>query len=157
MKRMLLRRMVNCASLSLLGWLLAGCATGNYTPVVRFGALNLETQVPRRDLVILDTVEGSSRQDTYLLGLVQIVDGAKWEVLGVKFFEDHCALPGGPMAPCWLVEPVAGRAYYNALEKTPNADALIERSSTVKLSGCPLFYERREVTCRGKAIKLKAQ
>jgi hypothetical protein len=145
------------------GWLalscalLAGCATGNYKPVVRFGQLNLETQVPRQDLVILDTVEGTSREDAYVLGIVRIIDRTKWQVLGIKFFEDHCACPYGPSVPCFFVEPVSARAYYNALAKAPEADALIERSSTSRTRGCPFLYRMKEITYRGKAIRLKTQ
>jgi hypothetical protein len=145
------------------GWLamtcalLAGCATGNYKPVVRFGQLNLETQVPRQDLVILNTTEGTSREDAYVLGIVRIIDGTKVEVLGIKFFEDHCASPSGSPFPCCFFDPVAARAYYNALAKTPEADALIERSSTSNTRGFPFFYRMKEVTYRGKAIQLKTQ
>ncbi len=157
MKEKLVHHAARNVGLALLGLSLAGCVTGTHKPVVRFGQLNLETQVPRQDLKILDTVEGSSRLDSYVLGLVQIVDGSKWQVLGFKFFQDNCASPFDcPLGPCWWGDPVAGRAYYNALEKRPDADALIEHSSTVKASGCPLFYERREVTYKGKAIMLKA-
>jgi hypothetical protein len=134
-----------------------GCATGNYKPVVRFGQLNLETQVPRQDLVILGAVEGTSREDDYVLGLVRIIDRTQWQVLGIKFFEDHCASPAGERVPCWFIEPVAGRAYYNALIKAPEADALIERSSTSTTRGFPFLYRMKEVTYRGKAIQLKAQ
>jgi hypothetical protein len=145
------------------GWLalscalLAGCATGNYKPVVRFGQLNLETQVPRQDLVILDTVEGTSREDAYVLGIVRIIDQTNWQVLGVKFFEDHCACPNGPTVPCFFVDPVPARAYYNALAKAPEADALIERSSTSRTRGCPFLCRTREITYRGKAIQLKTR
>jgi len=145
------------------GWLavscalLAGCATGNYKPVIRFGQLNLETQVPRQDLVVLDPVEGSSREDAYVLGIVRVIDGTNWQVLGVKFFEDHCACPNGPWVPCFFVDPVSERAYYNALAKTPEADAIIERSSTSRMRGCPFLYWSKEITYRGKAIRLKTQ
>jgi len=137
--------------------LLTGCATGNYKPVVRFGQLNLETQVPRQDLIILDAVEGTSREDAYVLGLVRIIDRTKWQVLGIKFFQDHCASPAGERVPCWFIEPVAGRAYYKALAKTPQADAVIERSSTSTTRGFPFLYRMKEVTYRGKAIQLKTQ
>ena len=145
------------------GWLLlccallTGCATGDYKPVVRFGQLNLETQVPRQDLVILGAVEGTSREDDYVLGLVRIIDRTQWQVLGIKFFEDHCASPAGAGIPCCFIEPVAGRAYYNALAKAPQADAVIERSSTRTTRGFPFLYRMKEVTYRGKAIQLKAQ
>jgi hypothetical protein len=137
--------------------LLAGCATGNYKPVVRFGQLNLETQVPRQDLVILDAVEGTSREDAYVLGLVRIIDRTKWKVLGIKFFEDHCACPYGPSVPCFFVDAVSARAYYNALAKAPEADAVIECSSTSRTRGCTLLYQMKEITYRGKAIRLKTQ
>jgi hypothetical protein len=145
------------------GWLvlscalLTGCATGTYKPVVRFGQLNLETQVPRQDLVIMDAVEGASREDAYAFGLVRIIDRTQWQVFGIKFFEDHCASPAGERIPCWFIEPVAGRAYYKALAKAPSADALIERSSTSTTRGFPFLYRMKEVTYRGKAIQLKAQ
>jgi hypothetical protein len=135
--------------------LVTGCATGTYKPVVRFGQLNLETQVPRQDLVILDAVEGTSREDAYAFGIVRIIDQSNWQVLGIKFFEDHCASPAGPMLPCCLIDPVSGRAYYKALQKAPEADAVIERSSTSRTRGFPFLYRMKEVTYRGKAIRLK--
>jgi hypothetical protein len=147
----------NTGWLALSCALLAGCATGNYTPAVRFGQLNLETQIPRQDLVILDTVEGKSREDAYVVGLVRVIDRTQWQVLGIKFFEDHCASPYGSGVPCCFIEPVAGRAYYNALAKAPQADAVIERSSTSTTRGFPFLYRMKEVTYRGKAIRLKAE
>ena len=113
--------------------------------------------MPRQDLVILDTVEGTSREDAYILGIVRIIDGTKWQVLGIKFFEDHYACPTGPTVPCFFVDPVSARAYYNALVKAPEADALIERSSTSRTRGCPFLYRMKEITYRGKAIRLKPQ
>ena len=137
--------------------LLAGCATGNHKPDVRFGQMNLDTQVPRQDLVILGPVEGTSREDAYLLGIVRIIDRTNCEVLGIKFFEDHWACPGRSLAPCFFVDPVSARAYYKALAKVPKADGLIERSSTSRTRGCPLFYGMKEVTYRGRAVQLKSQ
>jgi len=138
-----------------MGALLAGCASGAYQPIVKFGKLNVEAQLPEKNLVVLDTVEGNSRMDSYVLGLVQIIDGGKWQVLGIRFFEDEIAAGYGPMGPCPFFDPVAARAYSKALQKTPNADAVIEHASTTKVAGFPLFYERREVTFRGKAIQIK--
>lgn len=154
MKRILMNAIPGGASLLLLSVLLAGCATGDYRPTVKFGKLNVETQLPEKSMVVLDTVEGKSRQDTYVLGLVQIIDGSKWQVLGIKFFQDQLS-NSYPGAPCLFEDPVAARAYYKALEKRPEADAVIEHSSTCKASGFPLFYEQREVTFRGKAIQIK--
>jgi hypothetical protein len=156
MKTPTLGRAVKASAwLGLICVALTGCATGTYKPVVRFGQLNLETQVPRQDLVILEAVEGTSREDAYAFGLVRIIDQTNWQVLGIKFFEDHCASPAGAMVPCCFIEPVSARAYYKALEKAPQADALIERSSTSSTRGFPFLYRMKEVTYRGKAIQLK--
>ena len=57
----------------------------------------------------------------------------------------------------WFIEPVAGRAYYNALAKVLQADAVIERSSTGITRGFPFLYWMKEVTYSGKAIQLKVQ
>jgi hypothetical protein len=146
-------------ALGLLGGLLllTGCATATYKPAVKFGQLNLEASVPREDLVVLDAVEGTSREDAYVLGLVRVIDGDKWQVLGIKFFEDHCASPQGYTFPWCFCDPVAGRAYYNALEQAPQADAVMERSSSSSVKGFPFLYSSRQVTYRGKAIQLKVR
>jgi len=156
MKTLIAHRIARSACLGLFCALLAGCATGTYKPAIRFGQFNLEAQVPRENFVILDAVEGTSREDSYAFGLVRIIDGAHWQVLFFKFFEDHCASPLGPQVPCCFIEPVSGRAYYNALMAAPQADAVIERSVTTRTRGFPFLYKMKEVTYRGKAIQLKA-
>ena len=155
MKRILVNTMVSGASLLLLSVLLAGCASADYRPVVRFGKLNVETQLSEKNVQVLDTVEGTSRQDSYVLGLVQIIDSKKWQVLGIRFFEDEVSTSYPSTTPCLFEDMVAARAYYKALQKQPQADAVIEHSSTSKISGFPLFYEKREITFRGKAIHIK--
>jgi hypothetical protein len=135
--------------------LFTGCATGEYRPVVKFGRLNVETQLPPSSLKVLDTVEGKSTQDSYLLGLVQVIDGKNWQVLGIRFFGDEVSTSYPGTGICLFEDPVAARAYHKALEKQPAADAVIEHSSTSKISGFPLIYEKREVTYRGKAIQIK--
>ena len=149
--KMMLR---NTLAITATALLLGGCASGEYRPVVKFGTLNVETQLSEKNLKVLDTVEGSSRQDSYVLGLVQIIDRNKWQVLGIRFFEDEVST-SYPGAPCLFEDSVAARAYHKALAQRPEADAIIEHSASSKISGFPLLYEKREVTFKGKAIQIK--
>jgi hypothetical protein len=137
-----------------LGLLAAGCAgLTSAKPHARFGRLDFETQ--RKDFVVLNTVEGTSKERSYCFGLVRIVDDHKWQVLGVRFFEDHYATPRGLGFPLWP-GTVEARAYYDALSKAPDADAVLEKSSTTKVRGFPFLYREKEVTYRGKAIQLRS-
>ena len=55
-----------------------------------------------------------------------------------------------------LVSPY-DRAYYNALEKAPDADVILQKSVTVeRKSIIPLLYGTTKVIYKGKSIKLKA-
>lgn len=151
-----LRRLVRCGVICLLPLLSAGCAGLHASkPHVGFGKLDLDTALTRGDIVVLEAVEGHSKEVGYCFGLVRVIDDTKWQVLGIKFFEDRYAQPPGWVFPCWCIGP-AHRAYYDALTKVPEADAVFERGSTSRIRGFPFLYRRLEVTYRGKAIQLKA-
>jgi hypothetical protein len=143
------------ASLLVAATLLAGCAgVTTSKPHVKFGQFDFETQFNRSDIVVLNAVEGTSKEAGYVLGLVRVIDDTKWQVLGIKFFEDRFACPPGPCLPCFCVGPQQ-RAYYDALSKAPDADAVLDRGSSTKVRGFPFLFKITEVTYRGKAVKLK--
>lgn len=142
-------------SLLALATLWTGCAAVTTSkPHVKFGRFDFETQFNRNDLVVLNAIEGTSKDAGYFFGLVRVIDDTKWQVLGIKFFEDRYACPPGPCLPCFCVGPQQ-RAYYDALSKAPEADAVLERASSTKVRGFPFLFKITEVTYRGKAVKLK--
>jgi hypothetical protein len=151
-----LRRIARWSALGLCA-LGAGCAgLGTSSPHIKFGRLDLETQLKREDIVVTRAVEGTSKEAGYFFGLVRVIDDHKWQVLGIKFFEDRFACPQGSCVWCLPFAGVEQRAYYDALTKAPEADAVFERGSTMKVRGFPFLYKITEVTYRGKAIQLKS-
>jgi hypothetical protein len=132
---------------------LAGCGEAQKTvPHMRYGDLSIEAQIARTDLTVLDRVEGSSTLTSLLLGAVQIVDGDKLQLLGIKFFKDKYTYfknEGSWWADC------VDRAYYKALEAAPEADFVFYKSMDHEDGGIPLLWTTKAVTVRGKAVKLK--
>jgi hypothetical protein len=131
-----------------------GCSTSQKaSPHMGFGKVEVQAQLKREDLVVLDPVEGQSTNTTILFGLLNIVDGNKVEFLGIKFFEDKYTFLEDEDS-LW-VRP-ENRAYYKALEKQADADAILNKSWDRSISGIPLLWETRSATVRGKAVKLKS-
>jgi hypothetical protein len=130
-----------------------GCAGSaqKHIPHLGFGSLNLEADITRADIVVLDRVEGSSSNTSILFGLIQIIDNDKLQLFGIKFFKDKYTYFKDSV---WA-NPV-DRAYYKALEAQPEADAVFVMSMDNEDSGVPIICETKTVTFRGKAIKLKA-
>ena len=132
---------------------LPGCAAQRNAPHMGFGGFGIEAQIQRDDIVVLDRVEGSSSLTTVLFPLLQIIDGDKLQILGIKFFKDKYV---------WKEEGIltlataANRAYYKALEAHPDADAVFHKSWEREESGIPFLFHNENVTVRGKAIRLKA-
>lgn len=139
-----------------------GCSSAQkITPHMGFGKLDLETALDRDDIVVLDTVEGDSSITNILFGLVRIIDGSKYQILGIKFFKDKYTYFQEYRSGTWWLDmllPVSAydRAYYKALEAHPEADAVFFKSMDNETEGFPLIYSTREVRFHGKAIKLKA-
>jgi len=134
--------------------LMGGCAGASKKtiPQMGFGSLYLETQLSRDDIVVLERVEGTSSTESILLGIVQVIDGENWKILGIPFFEEKYT--------CVRIDPcVVGtedRAYYKALEANPEADAVFYSTMDRQSSGIPILWNTETVTFSGKAIMLKA-
>lgn len=132
---------------------LPGCsAAQKMTPHMGFGGLNIEADVERDDIIVMGRVEGSSTLDVYLFGAVQIIDGDKLQLFGIKFFKDKYTYFKG-IAP-WAT--TIDRAYYKALEAHPDADAVFHKSWDREEAGIPLLWHNVSVTVKGKAVQLKA-
>lgn len=109
----------------------------------------------REDYVILDAVEGVSDTTSILLGLIKIIEGNKIRLLWCfpLYEEKYSYTAQYPM----MLGRTGKRAYYNALEKAPDADVILEKSVTVERKTIiPLLYRTERVTYKGRSIKLKA-
>lgn len=137
----------------------AACQSAQKTmPHIGMGSLNMDAELTRADLVVLDTVEGRSSTQRILFGAITIIDGSKLRLFGISFFTDKYTyfqepgflgmLFGGPDAE--------DRAYYKALEQQPDADIVLVKSMDRERGGIPLIFSTSEVTFRGKAMKIKA-
>jgi hypothetical protein len=102
---------------------------------------------------VLGTVKGTSTLESFFCGFVRVIDGNHVSLMGMKFFEDQYAYYNEPSIFGVSVED---RAYYKALCATPDADAVLRKSSVTQASGTCLLYSQKEVTFTGKAIKYKA-
>lgn len=126
------------------------------------GTPNLGTQIhanmDKNDYEVGATTSGTSTKECYLLGLIQVIDGDKYQVLGIRFFEDQYAFEQKPEGILGLLAgpSVRDRAYYKALAATPDADTVAVKAWTETTSGFPLFYSKDEVTFQGKALKFKS-
>lgn len=145
---------------ALLGLVLfVGCSSAQKTsPGMGFASFSLEAEIGRDDVVVLDTVEGTSTSLMILGGIVEIVDGDKIAVLGIKFFKDKYTYwkDQSFFDPASWLANTASRAYYHALEQTPEADMVFMKSMDNEDDGIPFIYYTKTVTWRGKALKLKA-
>ena len=133
-------------------FLMAGCFSQKTVP-----AIQINPEIPRDAIEVLDTVEGTSTTDSILLGLIEIIDGGKLRLLGFSFFPDQYTYFGSyPGTNVFFEEPsTADRAYYKALRAAPDADAVFYKSMDRKHIGIPILWTSETVTFRGKAIKLK--
>ena len=148
-RRVVLGLVVGCG----LPWLLGGCSTAQKTaPHMGVGDLEVQAQIKRDDLVVLDAVEGTSTTTIVAFGLVNVIDGDKYQICGIKFFEDKFTYWKDDQ---WWPEP-ENRAYYKALEKQSDADAVMIKSFDRTQGGVPMLWETHSATVRGKAMKLKA-
>ena len=132
--------------------LIAGCdSSKKTTPHMGFGSFDVETKLAREHIVVLERVEGTSETQNILLGTIQVIDGENWKILGIPFFKDRYTCVKSD--PC-LVD-TEDRAYYKALEATPEADAVFYKTMNRESSGIPLLWETKTVTFSGKAFTVK--
>jgi len=113
----------------------------------------INANMDKNDYEVGAATSGTSTKETYLCGLIAVIDGDKYRVLGIKFFEDQYAFQE---KPAWYSSvSVQDRAYYKALAATPDADSVAVKAWTETSSGFPLFYSKEEATFQGKALKFK--
>ncbi len=148
-------RVLCVAALCLVSMACAG--SQRRIPAMNFGEIGIETAFDRDDLVVLDTVTGTSTSEQRFL-VVQIIDGDKYKVLGIPFFKEKYSVVQPSVIPIFgdFFTTTADRAYYNALEKTPDADFVVVRSLDHEYSGIPFLWDRTTVSFRGKAMKIRA-
>jgi hypothetical protein len=114
-----------------------------------------QPSLEREDYVILNAVEGVSDTTSIFFDMIQIIEGDKIRLLWFfPFYEEKYSFI--VQRPLGLVM-TGERAYYNALEKAPEADVILEKSVTVERKTIiPLLYGTERVTYKGRSIKLKA-
>jgi len=138
---------------------LPGCSEAQrFAPHMGFGGFDMEAELDRDDIVVLDRVEGTSSTTTVLgipgtaIAIVQVIDGDKYRVFGIPFFKDkYVWKTPGELLPG---TSTASRAYYKALEAHPEGDAIFCKSQEREVGGVPGIYHTETVTWKGKAIKL---
>ncbi|MBT5705337.1 hypothetical protein N8737_02265 [Verrucomicrobia bacterium] len=147
--------------LSLLVSISSGCGSiGKSAP---HSGLGIVANLDREDVEIIRTVEGESTKQSLLLGSIQVIDGDKYKILWIPFFQDKGAgeLQSnstflGAFTLAFAPVSVIDRAYYDALAETPDADTVFYKTSTQERRGFPLLYTSERVTLRGKAAKVKS-
>ena len=120
-----------------------------------FGNFDIETKLTRDNIVVMERVEGTSETDSILLGTIQVIDGDKVKILGIPFFTDKYACLRPDPLSCSVAPRTQERAYYKALEATPQADAVFYKSWNQETSGIPLLWNTEKVTFSGKAFTVK--
>jgi len=131
---------------------MSGCFSHKTIPATDFNI-----RMSRDAFEVFDTVEGTSTTDSFLLGLIQVVDGDKLRLLGIPFFREQYTYFGSyPGTNVFLMFYSTGdRAYYKALSATPGADAVFYKSMDREYSSIPFLWSSETVTFRGKTIKLR--
>lgn len=131
--------------------LLCGCASVTRTTPIAPAEINVNMN--SSDYEVLATTEGKSSKTSVLFGAVQVIDGNKLRILGVRFFEDQYA---SRMERHWYSGvSTEDRAYYKALANAPDADSVASKAYLETDSGIPLLWKTEEVTFQGKAVKYK--
>jgi hypothetical protein len=146
---------ISVLSLLLIMIAASGCGSARkQAPHMGFSSVSMETKLERKDVVVMNTVEGTSTA-TNILFFITIVDGDKLAVFGIPFFKDKYTYFD---EESWhLFGPsVVDRAYYKALEAAPEADSVFLKSSDSEAEGIPFIFRTETVTWKGKALKLKA-
>lgn len=155
-----MKNLIIIAMLLVVTGIMTGCkSTSQTTPV---SPLLVQAKLDRTDYSVLKKVKGESYTESYLAGLVQIVDGKTILFWCIKDFdEEYAGIPGimsSPLAALPMLGPsTSTRAYYKALQKSPEADMVIPKSCVYKQRiGFPLIYSKETVVYTGKAIKIKS-
>ena len=139
-------------------FLSTGCATMDKSPHMGFKGIEWQTQMERKDYVIMDNVDGHSETMSILFGLVQIIDGNKLRLFWViPFYEEKTAYVPGTILGGGFFPTTESRAYYDALAKSPEADVILCKSVKKSVQGVPLLCYLKCVTYSGKAIKIKSE
>ena len=108
--------------------IIGGCSSQRGTPQMGFGNFDIETKLTRDNIVVMERVEGTSETDSILLGTIQVIDGDKVKILGIPFFTDKYACLRPDPLSCSVAPRTQERAYYKALEASPQADAVFYKS-----------------------------
>lgn len=143
---------VSSLAMTAVAVLMSGCASVQRGTPAAPGQVNINLE--KGDYTMMGSVKGTSTVKSYVFGIVQVIDGDKVSVLGIKSFEDQYSFMGP--GPGFFVS-VEDRAYYKALAATPDADAVIPKSFVKQSSGFPFIYEEQEATFTGKALKYKSE
>ncbi len=144
----------------------SGCASVQRAAPTAPGQVNINLE--KGDYTMLGSVKGSSTVVSYCGGVVQVVDGDKVRVLGLRNFEDQYSFQTKQTATgntdlsgmlYDLMKPIAveDRAYYKALAATPDADVVIPKALTKQKSGIPFICEEETATFTGKAVKYRSE
>ena len=137
--------------------LTSGCGTVIRQTPVAHPVINANMNAS--DYSVLGITEGKSTKTSVFFGLVQVIDGDKYRILGMRFFEDQYAYAAAEDRS-WYEKlfgtvNTADRAYYKALAATPDADAVAAKAYLETDSGIPALWSSQEITYQGKAVKYK--
>lgn len=121
-----------------------------------FAALSAQS-LKRSDFEVLKRTVGVSSTLDILLGVVQVIDGKYYRVLGLRLDTERYSYSQPPTLDFWPFNTgtTADRAYFEALAKVPNADNVLDRSYTVEKSGFWPLWTKETVAFVGKAVRLK--
>lgn len=157
-------RIVSSLAMTAVAIAVSGCSSVQRATPTAPGLVNINLE--KGDYTMLGSVKGSSTVVSYFFGVVQVIDGDKVRVLGLRNFEDQYSFQTQPTGNNGLggmfydlMKPIAveDRAYYKALAATPDADAVIPKAFTKQKSGIPFICEEEEATFTGKALKYKSE
>lgn len=121
----------------------------------------INANMDKNDYEVGASTQGNANAQHYLFGIVQIIDGEKWRVFWIPFYEVKGAGPSScPRDGLGLIRftgfgEAGDLAYYKALEAAPNADTIIPKAYVIKRTGAFPFYWTTDVTFQGKAVTYK--
>ena len=127
-----LTTILSASSLALL------CGCSSITRGSPVSGTVIQANMDKNDYEVGPTTEGKSSKTSFLLGVVQVIDGDKISVLGLKFFEDQYAFSekSHPIIPIIAPVNVEDRAYYKALAATPWPAMTGPASTSIVQSEC---------------------